>query len=127
NQRRQLSTVSQANRTRRHSHFLFLCLAIERDNHNLITILARKHISIVVIVEIDQPASSQRRVIRAQTYPGTRPLKHFLLFWPASFGSEGIASIAGKAAGKVAAIVRVLFSFHGDLFAVVELRNATNT
>ena len=45
----------------------------------------------------------------------------------APFGRESVASVAGKSTEKITAVVRVILPFHGDLFAVVELRDATHT
>src|SRR5829696_4299770 len=83
--------------------------------------LARKHVTFVVVKEIDQPAGTHRNVLTSQADPRTCPVKHLLLFRRPSIRS------CGKAGGKVSTIVGIVLSLHRDLFTVIELRNSAHT
>src|SRR5260370_14240145 len=50
--------------------------------------------------------------------------KDFLLLWSASLGGERAFFIFVPAAGKIAAIVRIVSAGHGDFITVIELGNA---
>src|SRR6266516_2876278 len=63
-------------------------------------------------------------MFRSQTYPGTRPFIHALLFRCPPAGFKRVTRITWEAAGKITAVVRVTFSFHSNLFPIVELRNS---
>src|SRR5438128_6386927 len=65
-------------------------------------------------------------MLTAKTYPLTRPVIHSLFFRGAPSGGKSIPSITGKAAGTIPPVVGIPLPFHGNLFAVVKLRDTAD-
>src|SRR5713101_4324829 len=65
-------------------------------------------------------------MIAAKSYPIARPLPHALFILRSPAALKSIPGIAGEPAGKIPPVVGIPLPFHGNLFAVVELRDTTD-
>src|SRR5260370_8536096 len=69
---------------------------------------------------------SECRVLPAQVQQAADMHKDLLLIRGSASRGERIATVAGKPAGEITAIVRIIASRHADLVARVNLRNAAH-
>jgi len=82
--------------------------------------------SVVVVVPSDVPlfASAQGGVILAEGEQRLDVGEDVLLFGSASGGGEGVSGIAGKASGKVAAVVGIVATGKSNLVTGINLGNS---
>src|SRR5215472_9194471 len=102
-----------------------LLIIVEGDNYGRVRGVAYVNILMFGREKIDQITPPQRLELSSQA--SEKPLMYKYRLLTTVAGVKGVDAVRRKAAGKIAAIVRIIAALHRDFITIVELRRAAHS